>query len=204
MKSRTLISFAVAAVLAAAAFLGAHLWKHYSAPLHDGSIVAKPTTPLTPLAIKQSAGPLRDGPRVAFAAKPLPLSARQQFLEGNFKIITRVGNLPQPVLQVFTEEGGSRFVIADPGKEFLATDVFYDDSLPQKRLIFAGVLDDKCFVYYEQGGWGFSTILAFFKLTSKESMEPLWRGYSWPPAADIEELRSQVLNRQIQFRSQWM
>jgi hypothetical protein len=105
--------------------------------------------------------------------------AAQQFLEGNFKIINRVGNLPQPVLQVFTEEGGSRFVMADPGKEFQATDVIYDGTLPRKRLILAGVQDDRCFVLYEQGGIGLSEILAFFKLTSKDSMEPLWSGYCW-------------------------
>lgn len=122
----------------------------------------------------------------------MPPLARQQFLEGDFKIIRDVKELPQPVLQAFTEQGGSRLLMANPGKRFLATDVISDSNLPRKRLIFAGVLDDKCFVHYERGGIALANILAFFRLTSKESMEPLWRGYC-APASDIKDLRSQLL-----------
>lgn len=160
--------------------------------LRDGPLVALQTTPLSPSAIQLSVGPLRDGPHIAYPATALSSSARQQFLEGNFRLIRNVEGLPLAVLRAFTEEGGSRLLMANPGKEFLSTDVIYDSSLPQKRLIFAGVLEDKCFVYYEQGGIGHADILAFFKLTSSESMEPLWRGYCWG-ATDIQDLRSLVL-----------
>lgn len=141
---------------------------------------------------KTPAKPLGDGPVVEFPSTEISQLARQRFLDGDFTIIRDVKALPKPVLQVFTEQGGSRLLIANPGKKFLATDVIYDSSLPRKRLIFAGVFENKCFVHYEQGGRGRMFILAFFKLTSKESMEPLWRGFCGP-AVNIEDLRSRVL-----------
>lgn len=118
----------------------------------------------------------------------------QHFLDGNFKHITDVRSLPRPVLLAFTEQGGSRLLIANPGKKFEATDVIYDASLPQKRLIFAGVLDNTSFVHYEQGGRGHSYVLVFFTLTSSETITPLWRAYCNGPAANIQELRSKLAN----------
>jgi hypothetical protein len=168
-KSLLTIAFAVA-LLVCAGFLVLRLWKTSSKPLRDGPLIAYPATELSPL-------------------------ARQQFLQGDFKIIKNVDKLPRPVLQAFTEKGGSRVLMANPGRRFLDTDVIDDSSLPQKRLIFAGVLGDKCFVHYEQGGYARINVLAFFRLTSGESMEPLWRSYCGP-AASIQDLRSQVLKGQ--------
>ena len=81
-------------------------------------------------------------------------------------------------------------MMADPGKDFRATDVIYDSSLPSKRLIFAGVSGDKCFVHYEQGGIGLSYVLALFKVTSKDHIKPIWRGYCGRRATNLEGLRS--------------
>ena len=158
------------ALLVSLAFLVAHRWKAASKPLGDGSLVEFPIAEISPL-------------------------ARQRFLDGDFKTIKDVTALPRPVLQAFTEQGGSRLLMANPEKNFLATDVIYDSSLPRKRLIFAGVLDDRCFVHYEQGGRGHIYILVFFRVTSKDSMEPLWRGFCGP-AANIQDLRSEVLKGQ--------
>ena len=41
----------------------------------------------------------------------------EEFLDGNFSVITDGRNLPNPVLAAFTERGGSRLVIANPGKK---------------------------------------------------------------------------------------
>jgi len=158
------------ALLVSVGFLVAHRWKAASKPLGDGPLVEFPSAEISPL-------------------------ARQRFLDGDFKTIKDVKALPRPVLQAFTEQGGSRLLMANPGKNFLAADVIYDSSLPRKRLIFAGVLDDRCFVHYEQGGRGHIYILVFFRVTSKDSMEPLWRGFCGP-AANIQDLRSQVLKGQ--------
>ena len=140
---------------------------------------------------KGAAKPLGEGPLIEFPTSPTPKLAVQQFLDGDFSLITDVKSLPRPVLQVFTEVGGSRLLMANPGKRFEATDVIRDATVPRKRLIFAGVLDDRCFVHYEQGGIAHMYILALFNLTSAEGAKPVWRGYCGP-AANIHDLRSQV------------
>ena len=138
---------------------------------------------------KSKLSPPAEAPRIEYPSEIMAQSARQQFLEGSFSLIENVRNLPAPVLRAFSEQGGSRLVMADPGKNFRATDVIYDSSLPSKRLIFAGVSGDKCFVYYEQGGIGLSYVLALFNVTSEDSMKPIWRGYCGR-ATNFEDLRS--------------
>jgi hypothetical protein len=137
------------------------------------------------------AKPLGDGPPVIFPSAGLSLSEREKFLAGNFTIIRDTKALPRSILHVYTEQGGTRLLMADPGKNFEATDVISDPSVPRKRLIFAGVSNDKCFVHYEQGGLGHMYLLALFKVSSKEALEPIWRGYCGP-AANIQDLRSLV------------
>jgi hypothetical protein len=80
--------------------------------------------------------------------------------------------------------------MANPGQRFNATDFIYDSSVPRKRLIFAGVSQDKCFIYYEQGGIGLSSLVALFKLKSTK-IEPVWNGHCGG-AKGIEGLRSEV------------
>src|SRR5438876_12438783 len=118
------------------------------------------------------------------------LSLTEQAL-GNFAIIKDVQALPASILKACTEIGGSRHVLANPGHRFEATDVIRDESLPRKRMIFAGVSGNRWFVHYEQGGRGHSFRLAFFQVTSPSTMKPLWQGFCGP-AKDIADLRSQV------------
>jgi hypothetical protein len=139
---------------------------------------------------KTTAKPLGEGPLIQYQKTAVPDLARE-FLDGDFVIIKDVKAMPRPVLQVFTEVGGSRPIIANPGERFEATDVISDSSIPRKRLIFAGISGKKCFVHYEQGGLGLSSIVAFFEITSPDSMKPIWRDYCGP-ATDIRDLRSQV------------
>lgn len=139
--------------------------------------------------------PLGDDPLDELPELQMSQSTREQFLAGDFTIVKEARALPRPVLQLFTEKGGSRLLMANPGKDFNATDVIYDGSIPRKRLIFAGVSGDKCFVFYEQGGIGHMYILAFLALTSKETTHPLWRVYC-EPVANFQHLRSRVRNGQ--------
>jgi hypothetical protein len=133
--------------------------------------------------------PLGEAPRIEFHPSELSESERKQFLDGNFKIVKDVNALPAPVLQTFIEQGGTRSLIANPGEKFEAGDVIWDPSLPRKRLIIAGVMDNKCFVHYAQGGRGLMYVVEFFSLRSTQSMEPLWMGHCAAPAADIKALR---------------
>ena len=133
---------------------------------------------------------LGEGPQIEYPSGEMSQSAREQFLQGDFSLTKDVRALPAPVLRAFTEQGGSRLTMANPGKDFQATDFIVDNALPSKRLIFAGVSGDKCFVHYEQGGRGHSYVLASFNVLSKDDMKPVWRGYCRARAATLEELRA--------------
>jgi len=139
-------------------------------------------------------GPLGEGPRTQFPAIEFSESAWRHFLDDDFKIITDVRALPAPILQIYTEKGGSRLMLANPGQKFEVTDVIRDASMPRERLIFAGVAGDKCFVHYERGGYAHTYVVEFFGITSPDSVEPLWSGYCEAPAANIQDLRSQLIH----------
>jgi hypothetical protein len=138
--------------------------------------------------------PLGQARPIQFKPDGLPQTAKQEFLNGDFTITKDVNVLPSSVLETLTEQGGSRLIMANPGEKFEATDNIIDSSLPQRRLIFAGVLSDRCFIHYERGGIAHSHIMTFFRLTSASDMEPLWSGYCDGPAAAVNELRSKLAN----------
>ncbi len=139
----------------------------------------------------KSSKPLGEAPPIQYQSTSAPDAAVRRFLDGDFEIIKDVNAFPKPILQAFTELGGSRPVMANPGKKFEATDFIIDASIPRERLIFAGISGDKCFVHYETGGLGHWYSLALFKLTSADTMKPIWHGRCGP-AANIGDLRSQV------------
>lgn len=135
--------------------------------------------------------PLGESPRIEFPAVPISQSELEQFLDGDFQLITDMKALPEPVIKAFTETGGSRLTVANPGKTFQVTDVVFDESLPWKRLLFAGVSGNKCFMLYEQGGIAHFYVLALFEITAPNTLKAVSKG-SCVPAADIAELRSNV------------
>lgn len=104
-------------------------------------------------------------------------------------IVRDIRQLPPPVLQSYTERGGSRFVMANPGKRFEATDYILDSSVPRKRLIFAAVSPDKCIVSYEQGGYAHTFDIALFRLNFNKA-EPVWQGFC--DAKDLDTLRKSI------------
>jgi hypothetical protein len=135
--------------------------------------------------------PLRHSPAIKFPAVPISQTEVEQFLDGDFQLITDIQALPKPLIEAFTETGGSRLTIADPGERFQVTDVVLDPSLPWKRLLFAGLSGNKCFMLYEQGGDIHFYVLALFKLSPPNRLIPISQG-SCEAAADIAELRSHV------------
>jgi hypothetical protein len=138
---------------------------------------------------KSKSPPLGNVPQVQFPSQSLPPTVAKRFLDGSFSLINDVRNLPTPVLRALTEQGESRPLMANPGKDFRVGDVVDDPTVPSKRLIFAGISSDKCFVHYEQGGIGHSYVVALFKVSPKNSIEPIWRGYCREGATSFEELR---------------
>jgi hypothetical protein len=139
------------------------------------------------------APPLGEAPSIEYPLEKISQSTIGQFLAGPFSLIDDVRNLPPPIVRGFTETGGSRLVIANPGEDFEATDFIHDSSRPRKRLIFAGVSGGRCFVYYEEGGLGHSYVLHLFRVSSN-SMKPVWKSYCPGRAANLEELRSWLAN----------
>jgi hypothetical protein len=142
----------------------------------------------------QASQALGEGPRIEFSLAGISQAERKQFLDGDFTIVKDVKALPRPVINAFTEKGSSRLLMANPGKRFEVGDVIVDSSLPRERLIFAGVLNAKCFVHYEQGGRAHSYVIAFFNVVATDGMKPIWRGYCTGPALNISDLRSQVIS----------
>jgi hypothetical protein len=139
---------------------------------------------------KSKVPPLGQAPQIEYKSEAMTQLAKQEFLQGSFSLIKNMQDLPPSVVRAFTEQGGSRLVMADPGKDYRATDVVYDSTLPSERLIFAGVSGDKCFVHYERGGIGLSYVLVFFDVTSNDHVELIWRGYCERRATNLEDLRS--------------
>ena len=135
--------------------------------------------------------PLAAGPQIDFPQTRRPREELRQFLSGNFVMIDRVQSLPQTVRNAFTEVGGIRSTMANPGERFEATDVILTPGTPRRRLIFAGVYGDRCFVHYEHGGIAHSYEVEFFKLLPTNSMEPVWRG-DYGQASDLNNLRERL------------
>lgn len=138
--------------------------------------------------IRKPAKPLQD--HDLFFPSSMNVSERQKFLDGNFRIIRDVAVLPAAVRERFTETGGIRMTLANPGQVFNGTDYIYDNTLPRRRLIMAGSAADRAFVVYEQGGIALTTQVEFFRLQGSSAI-PLWRGYC-APAKNMEELRSSI------------
>ena len=51
--------------------------------------------------------PLGESPLIEFPAVPISQSEVEQFLDGDFQLITDIEALPEPVVKAFTETGGS-------------------------------------------------------------------------------------------------
>jgi hypothetical protein len=138
--------------------------------------------------------PLGEAPKIEFLTTGMSQLEKQQFLEGDFAIVKDVKTLPRLVVEAFTERGGSRLLIANPGQRFEVTDVLDDESVPRERLIFAGVLNGKCFLHYERGGYAPEYILAFLNVASTSGVKMLWQGHCSGPATNLQELRLNVTN----------
>ena len=141
-------------------------------------------------------------PRLVEHIDSMSQSSMQQFLVGDFRIVREMKALPEPVVEAFTERGGSRLTIANPGERFPATDVIsiWDESVPRRRLLFAGISWGKSFVLYERGGIGLSHILALFQLDAASTTPVMWRTYCIP-AASLEELRAHIYQGKCSYPS---
>ncbi len=159
----------------------------------------KPSTPveqrgISPSHLNMEAPPKPGGPApIAFLEPNMSPSERQAFLAANYETVRRVSELPKAILGLFTVKGERRIAMADPGGEFQATDVISDPDLPHRRLIFAGVAQDRAFVHYERGGICLSFVVEFFRMKSPDTPVGVWSGRCNGPARSLNELRRRIL-----------
>lgn len=135
--------------------------------------------------------PLGEPRPIAFWDQELSPQEQLRFLNRNFRIIKKLRDLPRPVLDSLREEGGTRLTMVNPRRRFEATDAISDASLPNRRLIFAGVADDTVFIHYEQGGIAHMFMLVLLRVSPQGKVEGLSRSYCGP-AADLQTLRREI------------
>ncbi len=88
-------------------------------------------------------------------------------LDGQFKLVSKTEDIPANVKHALSKISREpSFAMANPGKEFQATDYVIDRALPWRRLVFAGTQDEKWFVHYEHGGYAHSYYVTAFKVNS--------------------------------------
>jgi hypothetical protein len=132
--------------------------------------------------------PPGEPPTIEFAEPNMSSAERQTFLTADYKISRTVAELPAGIRELYTVKGGSHIAIADPGERFEATDVITDPNPPRRRLIFAGVAQDRAFVHYEEGGIAHSYIVELFRLEPSGAAVGIWRGYCGP-AKSLDDIR---------------
>ncbi len=111
-------------------------------------------------------------------------------LDGDFKILTSVEQLPASVKTAFAALAHqSKFEMADPSRDFQLTDVITHEGLPRRRLIFAGISDRDCFIHYEMGGYGHSFYVVVFSRASSGATF-IWGKALSKPVRDLAELKS--------------
>jgi hypothetical protein len=94
-------------------------------------------------------------------------SEGRDLLDGDYCIVYTMKSVPVSVVNSLTAmRGGRPLNMVDPGQSFNATDV----GTPGRRLIFAGVSKEKCFLYYEEGGMAHMYHLAVFRITGKNAI----------------------------------
>jgi hypothetical protein len=114
-------------------------------------------------------------------------------LDGDFIIVTNINGLPDELKTAFSHLAGMHdFEMANPGENFQIADVIVEHGLPWRRLLFAGISNDKYFIHYEKGGRGHSYHVAVFAIGPERKVMFLWGGPGFSGAKDLTQLRTMV------------
>jgi hypothetical protein len=118
---------------------------------------------------------------------------REHRLDGQFKLVSKIEDIPANVKQAFSKISRQpSFAMANPGEKFQATDYVIDRTLPWRRLVFAGVLGDAWFLHYERGGLAHSYYVVAFKADSHGDVRFAWGCGVGNSAKTLEQLRTMV------------
>jgi hypothetical protein len=131
---------------------------------------------------------------IGAVAQQRPSSIEKEHqLEGQFKLVSKTEDIPAKVKHAFSKISREpSFAMANPGRDFQATDYVIDRALPWRRLVFAGTQDEKWFVHYEHGGYAHSYYVATFKVNSHGEANFEWGCSVEGAARTLGELRTMV------------
>jgi hypothetical protein len=137
--------------------------------------------------------------------KQLSTAEKKLILDGQFTDVTKTESMPTAVKQAFAKiTGEPTFSLANPGQNYQATDVDPDQTLPGRRLVFAGRADNEWFVHYERGGIGHSYYIVVFKVT-RSGFEFVWGCVGFHGAKNLDQLRKMVAAGQFadEIKNYW-
>jgi hypothetical protein len=128
----------------------------------------------------------------------LSAAEKEHILDGQFKVVSTTEGMPANVKQAFSEiTRESPFAMANPGQKYQVTDFVVDRNLPFRRLVFAGVKDDKWFVHYERGGRGHCYYVLVLAVDPHGDAHFVWGGSGPNGAKNLEQLRKMVATGQL-------
>jgi hypothetical protein len=143
----------------------------------------------------QSPPPLDEQPSGSYVPVFHTLSPAEKahILDREFSIEKGVDRLPDSLKSAFARLAGEPdFKMANPGEKYQETDVISEQGLPFRRLLFAGISNDRYFIHYEQGGIGHSYHVAVFGVDPGGKVRFLWGGPGFRAAKDLEQLRTMI------------
>lgn len=132
-----------------------------------------------------------------------PDGIRNHLLDGDFKIVNRVEEIPENCASVFESSFVSasgavpkrgEVKLANPGQVFQSSDALVPGA-PFRRLEFAGLGSRRCFIHYQSGGKMYpSFCLAVIDYADTRC---IWVGECRKKATSLADLRSMLLRRQF-------
>lgn len=118
---------------------------------------------------------------------------KAHILDRDFSIVKKVDRLPDALKSAFAQLASeSDFKMANPGEKYQETDFISEPGLPWRRLLFAGISNDRYFIHYEKGGMGHSFYVAIFNVSPAGKVSFLWGGPGFRAARDLPQLRTLV------------
>jgi hypothetical protein len=132
--------------------------------------------------------------------KSIPQTEKEHILDGQFTVVRSIELLPSRLKQAFVViAGAQRFMMNDPDWTYPE---MIDQVFPWKRLVFAGLSDNKWFIHYECSTPQHYYALVVFQVDGKE-VRFQWGGMAPAPATDLENLRKRVASGQFADNLSW-
>jgi hypothetical protein len=132
--------------------------------------------------------------------KSIPQAEKEHILDGQFTVVRSTELLPARLKQAFVViAGAQRFMMNDPDWKYPAT---IDQVFWFRRLVFAGLSENKWFIYYECSMSQHYYAVVVFQVDNKE-VRFQWGGMAPAPATDLENLRKRIAAGQFADNLSW-